>query len=113
MRVSEVRVHIERVAADLDGLSIVMRVVIGYITKRSVCKRERIELARALHLLQGVLDAASHCQKDPIPRMGPRVTRVELNGAAEFPLCACGVPIIGKLRPGEGVVGFSESVIHF
>src|SRR5260370_19298685 len=112
MRVNEVRVYVERVAADLNGLTIVMRVVIGSVSKRSVCNRERIELAGALHLLQGVLNAPKHRQEDPIPGMGSRVTRVEFDGAAEFLLRASGVPIVGELRPGKGVVGFGERVIY-
>src|SRR5260370_32698211 len=111
MRVNEVWVHIERVAAVLDGLTIVMLVVIGSVSKRSVCNRERIEVAGALHLLEGVLNASKHRQEDPIPGMGSRVTRVEFDGAAEFLLRAGGVPIVGERRPGNGVVGFGESVI--
>src|SRR5260370_26861782 len=112
MRINEVRVHIERLAADLDGLTIVMRVVIGSVSKRSVCNRERIKLARVLHLLEGVLNAAKHRQEDPIPCMGSGVTRVEFNGAAEFLFRADSVPIVGKLRPSEGVVSFGKSVIN-
>src|SRR5260370_10136864 len=111
MRVNAVWVYIERVAADLNGLTIVMLVVIGSVSKRSVCNRERIELAGALHLLQGVLNASKHRQEDPIPGMGSRVTRVEFDGAAEFLLRAGGVPIVSELRPCSGVVSFGESVI--
>src|SRR5260370_7599637 len=113
MRVNEVWVYIERVAADLNGLTIVMLVVIGSVSKRSVCNRERIELAGALHLLQGVLNASKHRQEDPIPGMGSRVTRVEFDGAAEFLLRASGVPIVRQLRPGKRLVGFPARVTDF
>src|SRR5260370_27253289 len=86
----EVWVHIQRVAADLDGHVIVTLAGIGPESKRSVRQRERIKLAGALHLLQGVFNAPAHCQKDPIPGMGSRVTRVEFDGAAEFLLRAAG-----------------------
>src|SRR5713226_6618356 len=104
----KVGVHLKSIAELADRLVVLARHIQAPAQAKIHADRERIKVARTIHLGEALAGTTHGHEIERITLVGRGVARVEFNGTLKAVACGCPVPVIIKLNGGQRRLGLGE-----